>query len=632
VRGAKVEMADGRRHYSLFWGQETLQEGPRITFRVNAPQDVRGATVQQNFGSKFQVGAGYLGFSSSPQQLASNPAFFAQGSEFRRTDMLFVQSSYAPAGGLALFAQTDLSRVEFADTSLYPHSAPLSWLGGAKWTMRKLTITANYGRLSRSALPAVANYFGDRRGPFAEIRYRPLRATEFFVSGTRSANNAENDPFVLSLSTWEVTAGAGTQLSSKFSVSGQYSILGLIGLEALDPTLDQMQRNTQLSATLTRPVKKHSLMLTARELNLRVTGTKQLQKSAELQDTFQYSRFSLTGALRMQRQYDASQTEDSLFLRAGGQARVGKATLYMQFQAGQDLINKTLFATNTSNTTVAGVSFPLPRGWSGQAEAFRTTVLTALNPESVLVLESQGAGVSEILNDFNQWSFYFRLSHQTHWGALLSEMVTNRAGNDDVYGSIEGFVYDGATGEKPAPGVSVRLDKGRTTNTDVSGRFRFQDVTEGSHGVELDMAELAADRSPGPPAPPAAVKPRKISRVDLRVVEAGSAIRGFVEGLAKEDEGIVRLEGIAFHLVPSGNKTDSDNNGTFVFFNLQAGKYAVRIDEDTLPEGYQLASEPELAVSMEDGSEAPALVFRIRKKDVPALPVRRVFDGKAGPT
>jgi len=631
VRGAKVEMADGRRHYTFFRGQETLQEGPRIAFRVSAPQDIAGATVQQSFGAKLQVSAGYLGFSSSLQQLSTNPAFFAEGSEFRRTDTLFAQSSYAPTGGLSLFAGADVSRVEFAEISLYPHSVPVSWLGGMKWTTRKLTITADYGSLSRSALPAVGNYFGDRRGPFAEVKYRPFRGTEVYVSGTRSANNLEDDPFVLSLSTWGATAGASMQLLSKLNVSGQYSILGLAGVDALDSTQNQTQRNAQYSAALTRPVAKHTLMLTGRELSLKVTGANQVQKSVELQDTFQYSRFSLSGAVRVQQQDEGGQIENSLFVRGGGQVRLGRATVYVQFQAGDDLINKTLFATNTSNTTVAGVSFPLARGWSAQAEAFRTTVLTALNPENILVLQSEGQGVSDILNDFNQWSFYFRLSHQTHWGALLMAEAADRAGSDNIPGSVQGFVYTGATGSKPAPGVSVSLDKTRTTISDASGQFRFDDVAEGSHAVELDMAELAADRSPGPAAPPAIVKPRKVSRVDLRVVEAGSAIRGIVDGLAKEDEGAVRLDRIAFHLDPSGADTDSDGNGAFAFYNLEAGKYVVRINQDTLPEGYSLASEPELPVAVGEGGEAAALVFRIRRKVVPALPVHRVFDGSAEP-
>ena len=37
IRGARVDMNDGTRQFSFFGGEETLQEGPRITFRITAP-------------------------------------------------------------------------------------------------------------------------------------------------------------------------------------------------------------------------------------------------------------------------------------------------------------------------------------------------------------------------------------------------------------------------------------------------------------------------------------------------------------------------------------------------------------------------------------------------------------------
>jgi hypothetical protein len=628
LRGAKVSMSDGTRQYSMFWGQETLQEGPRITFRVDAPQDIAGASVHQDFGEKLHVGVRYLDYSSSEQQVAANPLFFPPGSEYRRTDTLSAQTSYTPWSGLSLFTSTDLSRVEFADIAVYPHSVPFSWLGGAKWTTKRLTVTANYGSLSRSALPAVGYYFGDRRGPFAEIRYKLTKSLDVYINGTRSSNNIEKDPLVPNLTASEATAGATAQLPWKFSLSGDYSILGVAGFQASDATQDEKQTNKQLSVILARTVRRHTLTATARDLTFKGSGAGQLQKSFELQDSFQYSRFSLTGAARLQEASIAGAPEQSsLFVRANGQMRFRRFTIYGQFETGNDLVAKSLFSTSTTHTTVAGVSFPLPRGWSGQAEAFRTTVVTALNPLNILVLQSQGDGVSDILNDFNQWSFYFRLTHQTHWGAALLD-PSNR-GAEPIYGSIEGFVYDGATGSKGEPGVSVSLDKSRTTISDVSGRYRFEDVPEGRHSVELDMAELPADRSPGPLPPPfIAVRPRRIARVDLRVVDAGSAIQGHVQGIAKEDEGVVRLEGITFRLAPTGGMTDTDNSGAFGFFNLEAGRYNVTIDTDTIPEGYVLDSEPEVVVSIGEGA-APPVTYRIRKKPAPVVPVRKVFDGRA---
>jgi hypothetical protein len=311
-------------------------------------------------------------------------------------------------------------------------------------------------------------------------------------------------------------------------------------------------------------------------------------------------------------------------VRASGQARFRHFSVYGQFETGNDLINKTLFATNSVNTTVAGVEIPF-HGWTIKAEAFRTTLISNLNPVNILVLQTQGQGVSDLLNNFNQWSFYLRVGHRTHWGAPLPEAaaLTN---NQVIYGAVEGFVYDDASGSHGAPGVSVQLDRSRTADTNAAGRYRFDDVPEGAHLVALNTAELAAEFSPGP-APPDSirVKPRGIARADLRVVKAGSSLQGVVRGLAKEDEGVVRLENIVINLSSRDGYTSCDSGGEFAFYNLTAGQYLVSIDRATLPEDYVLVSEAALPATLSAGNGVPALLFRIEKR-VHELPVRKVFE------
>jgi hypothetical protein len=200
--------------------------------------------------------------------------------------------------------------------------------------------------------------------------------------------------------------------------------------------------------------------------------------------------------------------------------------------------------------------------------------------------------------------------------------------NEVVYGAVEGFVYDSATGSHGAPGVSVRLDKSRTASTDEKGRYRFADVPEGRHSVELDLMDLAADLSPGPAAPSGiAVKPRGVARVDLRVVKAGSAIVGTVRGIARDDEGIVRLENIVLDLSPVGTYTTCDNDGAFGFFNLEPGQYRVSLDKTTLPENYVLVSQQEVMVDLSGNGPVLSLVFQIEKR-IRELPVRKVFEGR----
>jgi hypothetical protein len=627
VRGAKVAMTDGPRQYTLFWGEETLQEGPRISFRVGIGQNVLGATVKQTFASKLEVAVRYLGLASSEQEVAANPVYFPIGSEFRRSDSISVQSSYHVAGGLSFFSDASVARVAFADTAAYPRSEPFSWLAGARWQTKKLTLVANYGSLSRAALPLPGYYFGDRKGPFAELKYKLAGSFELFDSALGSTNNLERNPFLPDLSTHDITLGANATLPGRVNVSGQYSKLGLTEVQAIDPSQNQNQKNSQMLISMSRTVKKHNLTLLARDLSLSAIDYGEKQKSLEIQDNAHYAGLGIGGAVRAQQQSGAGELQNSMFFRGNLDWRFRRMSVYGQFETGNDLVNKTLFATNSVNTTVAGISIPVRKGWTLQAEAFRTRLISTLNPINILMLQSQGTGVADLLNNFNQWSFFLRLTQRTRWGAPLPEEIDR--GAVKVYGAVEGFVYDDATGSHGAPGVSVRLDQSRSASTDEMGHYRFADVPEGRHSVELDLMDLAADLSPGPAAPSAVgVKPRGVARADLRVVKAGSAIVGTVRGIAKDDEGVVRLENIVVDLSPAGTYTTCDNDEAFGFFNLTPGEYSVSLDKTTLPENYVLVSQQEVRVELSGSGTPPPIVFQIEKR-VRELPVRKVFEGRS---
>ena len=632
ARGAKVEMADGRRRYTLFAGEETLQAGPRVTFRTTVPQTVLGAAVEQDIGSRLHLGARYLGLSSGAGQIASEPNFFPEGSQFRRSDSLSIQAGYAAGHGLTLWGNATVSHEAFAASALYTRTAPFSSVAGARWQTKRLTVTANYGSLSRSALPVLGYYFGDRRGPFAEVRYKVYRSFELFGSGSKLRNNLEGNPNLALFSSQDATAGASVILPGGTGISGQYSKIELRGLVASDPSQNQSQHSTQSQATLSKTIRRHSVLLTARDLNLTTLAYSQKQRSAEFQDNAHFSRLLIGGAVRMQQQFGAGQLQNSVFVRGSLQLRLRGFSVYGQYETGNDLINKSLFATNSVRTTVAGAQIPVMRGWNVQAEAFRTSLLAALNPASILVLQTEGTGVADILNNFNQWSFFLRLNRRAHWGAALPEAES--VNNEPIYGAIEGFVFDDAEGSHGAEAVSVQLDKARTATTDSAGHYRFADVPEGAHAVSLNMAELAADLSPGP-APPASivVKPRGVARVDLRVVKAGSSIRGSVRGLAAEDLGVVRLDSIVVNLSPVGGEPDArksayttcDSGGEFAFYNLAAGRYSVSLDRNSLPEDYVLISEGDLKADLGNGADPPPMAFRI-EKHVKQLPVRKVFE------
>ena len=192
---------------------------------------------------------------------------------------------------------------------------------------------------------------------------------------------------------------------------------------------------------------------------------------------------------------------NTVFLRASFQANLRRFSAFANLEKGNDLVNRTVFATSTYNTTTLGATARLGKNWSCTAEAFRNNLNMLLNPESIFVLGGQGVWVGSTLDTFNQWSVFFRVSKTLTVGRRHCRpppMDRFVAENVPLFGTVEGFVRQEARdGPRPAEGVSVTLDRGRSTATDKEGRFRFAEVAEGAHRVGLGenlSAELTLAR------------------------------------------------------------------------------------------------------------------------------------------
>ena len=367
-----------------------------------------------------------------------------------------------------------------------------------------------------------------------------------------------------------------------------------------------ISKNNEKTLTLTRPVGKHQLRLTARELTLDSTFANEKVTAAELEDGFQFSRFTAAVAVRFQ-QANTGQVANTIFFRGNAQVRLGRFTVYGQAEIGNDFVNQSVFSTNTIRTELAGVSLGGFKGWTLQAEAFRNSLNAVLNAENTFLLASQGAGVSTVLSDLNQWNAYMKLTRRLQWGAGLPQTKDQFSYEQEpIYGTVEGFVRqrveDGNTGLAE---IVVALDNDRTTTTDVSGRYRFDEVIQGAHEVALSMASLPAEFSPGAHSKvPIAVKARKASRADLDVTRIGAGITGKVNGGEAVAKNEVQLDRVVVILNPGDHETTCDAKGNFAFYNLEAGDYKVKLDTSTLPELYISTSSPEVELHVEMEEQA----------------------------
>jgi uncharacterized membrane protein YgcG len=176
-------------------------------------------------------------------------------------------------------------------------------------------------------------------------------------------------------------------------------------------------------------------------------------------------------------------------------------------------------------------------------------------------------------------------------------------------------------GSRPAAGVPVRLAHFRTAVTDASGHYQFSAVPEGPHEVGLDMEQLPTDYEPGPVTTArVSVEPRAIARADFTVVRLT-----YLTGKVVAPAG-VQVENVVIRLAGANRYTTPYQDGSFAFYNLREGEYEVVFDEQTLPDGYLLASPARVRV-LASSTNPPAaeIGFELKFKPPQEKPVHEIL-------
>ena len=614
ARGVEIQAVRPDSQYTFFTGMETLSAGARVPYRILTPQRITGASAVRKIGQRLQIGGRILQFSTNPNDAANNLLLFPLGRVVPLVDTFSVQAFYALAHHWKLYAE--------GSQPLAPGERTVfSSLAGMAWDSAEVTFRANYVRQGTLYFPLAGFYAGDRQGPFSEVRWRPRKSLELFGSASSYRNNLEHDPNAASLSSTSTALGLTASLPGKFSATGQLSTIGLSSAEPGSEPL--VSHNLQINATLARSLGNHSVHFNWRDLRLDMAPAPQRQSSGEIEDVYHLKRIFLGGAVRLQQASDTEQ-RNSLYFRGSAQANFGRLNLYANIEVGNDLANRTIFATNAYSTSVAGLGFRLSRDWNLATEAFRNRLNVNLNPESIFVLQGGGSPLSESLAATGQWSFYFRLSRQIRWGGGLpseniDQLVATAA---PLTGAVEGSVRVRVlAGDLLAAGIPVTLDKNRVALTSADGHYRFDDVPAGEHVAALSE-ELPADFDPGAHSQVRlAVQPRRAARADFEVLPLAS-LTGNVTG----PEGAA-LEGIVIRLHPGDRYTTTASDGHFSFYNLHEGDFEVVLDQSSLPENERLDSESAMPAVVRLGVPVPPIGFAVTVQ-VNTKPIRKVLELK----
>lgn len=618
AEGVRMEASSASRRYTLFYGVETLASGVRIPFRIRVPQHVLGASVVDKIGDRLEVGVRTLHLSANPQSFATN--LFAPGQDFRASTMISTQALYQLSSNLELYGEATASSARAMTASSVRSQKALSFTVGPAWRSHKLTVRANYIREAASYLPLAGYFLGDRSGPYVEVQYKPIEKADLFASVSDYRNNLDNSPEVAALRSLSSSAGVSVSLPFRLSASAQLSD---IDFSTKQPGTNEWSRsrNQQLIATLGKAIRNHNVHFSYRHMDVVSDGTTQRQQSAEIEDIVQLKRISLGAAVREQ-QSIAEESKDSLFVRGSAELHLTRFSVYAYLEHGNDLANRTVFLTNTFQTSVVGGAARLSKHWNLRVEASRNRLTAELNPQNVFLLQNQGAFAGNVLTATNQWTVYFRLTKSIRWGPAAPESDLDRYLQEHIpiFGAIDGKVVEQASkASEPAKDVAVALDDGRVTVTDRSGLFHFSRVPEGRHRLSIALNGLPAEYDPGTTMQMTVdVKSKRIATAELDVTRLAS-VSGRIVGPPATS-----LDGIIVKLLPAARYTTPRADGSFAFFNLPEGEYDVVIDRDSLPE-FAVLNRTTAHVTAKGGSQPEEASFEM-SINKPEKPIHRSFE------
>lgn len=637
ARGAQVRAQFGNTQYALFWGEETLTGGTRVAYRIPTPQQIMGASLLRSFGKNFHVAMRATEFSASRQAILGNPNLFPAGRDASLARTVALQSLYTPAKNVKLYAEASQPFSSGA-------ANVTSYLAGAAFDSQRLSWKINYVSEGILYLPLAGYFAGDRRGPFAEARFRPWRRMEVYGSASKYENNLEHNAGLPVLDSHTQSAGLTAWLIADISISA--AISDVFFTETAPGQTPAASANRQLDAVLTKSIKRQTWHVEAREIRLETTAGPQTQRSWEAGDNYQGRHFSVGGAVRYQQIYGVS-SYNSLFFRGMAQSNWGPLSAYANFEIGNDLANRTVFSTEAYTTSVFGLGLRLSHTWNFQAEVFRNRLNVAMNPENIFLMQSAAlSGISptaQTLTALGEWSLYFRLSKQLRFGAGLPAENPDRPGiaAAPLTGEVEGQVLARALeGASPVEGITILLDRGRKAVTGRNGFFRFDNVGEGLHEVALSLDELAADYDPGTTAKTSVkVMPKRGARADFDVLPLAS-ISGRVtstdeaprQGAAppqdKAPQNKVPLDGMVIRMSPGTRYAITSEDGSFVFHNVHEGDYQLTLDKTSLPENGEVKSAEAAFVTARAGKAVEPVRFEINIRGVAAKPIKKVLDKK----
>jgi hypothetical protein len=216
----------------------------------------------------------------------------------------------------------------------------------------------------------------------------------------------------------------------------------------------------------------------------------------------------------------------------------------------------------------------------------------------------------------------FQIGKKFGWG--MPERTAGLKFGEETrgFGTVEGYVFNDINrngsqdkGEEGVKGVTLLLEDRSTVVTDENGYYQFPRVEVGGHMVTLDTRRIPAEYSIiSPQSERIDVRLRQSVKVNFELIAVGR-IEGRVINDAnlngKLDPSEKGVPDVLLVVEPGDNNTYTDEEGKFILENILPGKYRMRLDPVTLPEGATSTTPLELNFEVPVGGEVKDLDFLI---------------------
>jgi len=403
ARGVNVEAVSGDRRYDFFLGGDTIPMGPWMPFRMRAPQRVLGASMQRGLGKRIRIGVRASRVSSSETQIAAS--LLPPEWRLRSANSATVQTTFKATTHLRLFGEAALSSASPGVETQPALHGPFSGVAGAEWNTPRLTVRASYTSQNLSYLPVYAYFLGDRRGPFAEIRYHVSKRLELSSTTTDTSNNLEHDPNRVDVHNVSSTVTSSLTLPWKLGASIQLieNRLSILPPGTPEPILIG---NRQIAANVTRTVGSHSLRLTLRDTRLTQSGRIATLVTPEAEDVVHFKRYLAGGGFRFERMA-LGQPLVPVF-HGSAEAHVGRLNAHVDFENG-NLAPSNALATNSIGAISLRADWKLSRTWTMETQSFRNWMTTLDN------VPTDPATPPRVI--MRQWNIYFRFTKNLKWAS-----------------------------------------------------------------------------------------------------------------------------------------------------------------------------------------------------------------------